>query len=370
MLIGNGSTNHTPLKLSPMKPTEKLAHLASALVVKRVILFVVQLQFVIISEQIDSCDGSTRNPSKTQLRGIDLPYSCRSIHGREMAFPSTHLDDYRTMDQGVDVMSVRVEDRSSAALLPHSPLCHFQRKTSTVGWIEEPWRPRQPSHSSSFPSTLKSCLKSSAGRGHRVRFSNAIAVAASPHSLAPQHSTNDDVTHNHSRSANLAVSLMRDKTMLRTESAAWSYAWAYDAAYQQFGSCGAVDPILQRTLLHGIDKGYFTLERFSEDSRGRRVQAQQTRRSILDQFHKLKDSGAKDSTEQLTEHCRQVSRVNKQWASYMGRLQFATSKTDSVAPPITRAPVEVVEKVTLQSKAQRWKIKLPSPRRGAIVLVA
>jgi hypothetical protein len=272
------------------------------------------------------------------------------------------------------------KDRSiDAAFLPRSPLCHFERKSSAVlGWMEEPWRPREVHLLSSSPSlsTLKSCLKSCVGSSHRVRFSNVI-FAAEPNSLAPQNSADDGVTRNHARSTDLAVSLMRDKTMLRTESAAWSYAWAYDAAYQQFGSCGgAVDSILQRALLHGIHKGYLTLERFSEDSRGRREQAQQTRRSILDEFHKLKDSDAKDCSEQLTEHCRQVSRVHKQWALYMGRLQFATSKTEAVVPPSPpplprrSTPVEVVEKVTLQSKAQRWKIKLPSPRRGAIVLVA
>jgi hypothetical protein len=327
----------------------------------------------------ESCDGSTRNRSQT-TRAIVLA-SQRLVSrilqiDREMAIPSIHLDDYRTMDQGDDVMSTEEENRSTDAFLPRAPLCHFQRKSSTVGWMEEHWRPRQPSHSSTSLSTQRSCLKSSAGRGYRVRFSNMIS-AAEHNVLAPQNTTDHDVvTRNHSRSADLSVSLMRDKTMLRTESAAWSYAWAYDAAFRQFGSGGAVvDPVLQRALLHGIHKGYLTLERFSEDSRGRRDQAQQTRRSILGEFHKLKESGTSNGSDELARYCRQVSRVNKQWATYMGRLQFATSKTDPVAPPpppphLPRTPVEVVEKVALQSKAQRWKIKLPSPRRGAIVLVA
>jgi hypothetical protein len=162
--------------------------------------------------------------------------------------------------------------------------------------------------------------------------------------------TNDIIT---------SMALLRDKTLLQTDTVAWNYTWAYDAAYLQFyeheaqvaasekghdqqqqqqQACKgghsvrpgptakhqAVDSALQRTLIHGILLDYGTLERFSGDSAIRRKQARQTRRFILQMYHALKDGNSADCPdERLATYCQAINRMPEQWAVFMGHVQAA-----------------------------------------------
>jgi hypothetical protein len=213
------------------------------------------------------------------------------------------------------------------------------------------------------PSPLRSCLKRSAHKqcGRQVTFSNVIDTC-NENPVPFEVDDLDDLNDLNSRtlwttSDTLDLSILRDQTLIRTEGAAWSYAWAYDAAYLQFfenstkGFAASVDRGLQRALVWGIHHDYLTLERFSGDSRARNHDALCVRRAILDEYWVLRQHGVDDWDMHLSRYCQDASRVHRQWARFMGSLVAAATKIQEPVPAAASPPVEVAKK----GRLVRWR---------------
>jgi hypothetical protein len=253
---------------------------------------------------------------------------------------------------------------SSVDLLPSKELDTVDSLTSCNPVCETPAVDKKHDIKASLSSPpLRSCLKRSGHKkcGRQVTFSNVIDTcneSTIPFGVDDLDDLDDlDPRTLWTTADTLDLSIMRDQTLIRTEGAAWSYAWAYDAAYLQFfenstkGFAASVDRGLQRALVWGIHHDYLTLERFSGDSRARNHDALCVRRAIVNEYLVMRHHEVDDWDIHLSRYCQDASRVHRQWARFMGSLVSAATKIQEPAPLAASPPVEVAEK----GRLERWR---------------